>query len=115
MLKTSVINVSTIPSGGKYYTLGGFANGEHPAVVDVQVSWDGLDGFDGYFKFCQRHVSGLNWTDVTGLQTTMGSIDGSESLINHDFTSNLVGIFIDKGSAKFGEISIRVSYVKQAF
>lgn len=42
MLKTINIDVSTIPSGGKYYTLGGFANKEHPSVVDVQVSWDDL-------------------------------------------------------------------------
>jgi hypothetical protein len=115
MLKTINIDVSTIPSGGKYYTLGGFANKEHPSVVDVQVSWDDLDGLTGYFKFCQRHASALNWTDVTGLRTNLSTSDGSESLINHDFTSNIVGVYIDKGNAKYGSIKIMVSYVKQAF
>lgn len=115
MLRTVTIPIETIPSGGLNYTLGGFSNSLKPAVVDVQVSWVGIDGYDGYFKFCQKHSPEMNWSDVTGLLTTMNTSTGSENLINHDFTSNLVSIFISKGTAKTGTIKINVSYVKQAF
>lgn len=116
MLKTVVIPVEKIPAQGKYYTLGAFSSTDpgRLSIVDVQISWDGINAFGGYFKLCQRHSEDLNWTDVTTLNQSFATSTGSENLVIHDFSSGLVSVFINKASATTGTIKIKANAVKFA-
>lgn len=116
MLRPMTIPVVKIPVSGKYYTLGAFSSTDpgRISVVDVQVSWSGINANGGCFKVCQRHNSRMNWSDVSTLSQNLSTTDGSENLVIQDFSSDLVAVFIDRGPATSGEITIVVRPVKFA-
>lgn len=116
MLNTISIPVNAIPAAGQYYTIGSFSNTDpgRLSIVDLQISWDGVNAFTGYFKVCQRHVSDLNWTDVSTLTANLSTASGSEGLVIHDFSSDLVSVFINRALATTGVIKIKANAVKFA-
>ena len=116
MVKTIAIQVDVIPTGGGYYTLGNFS-GTDPgklSIVDIQVSWSGLDATNGLVTALQRHTSDLNWTKITYLTRNLNPADDSENLVIQDFSSGIVGLFINKGTATTGTIYVRVNARKYA-
>jgi hypothetical protein len=118
---TTPIDVRTLTAGGEYVLLATTSNAfKGYDWVSVQIWWDSVDVFDGYFELMERKDSRLVdssgnavWASVPAQTRSITAASGSEIMQDVDLFANEVSIFINKGSALTGNFYWYVSARKQ--
>jgi len=87
-----------------YYYLGDY---EQFNFIDMQCQFSDLDASDCHVYFVEKpDVNAVQWNFVPTLDHIIPSGSCSREMINADFGSKIVGIYINKGTVKCGILKI---------
>ncbi len=78
-------------------------------IVNIQCTWSNINATDGYAKYCEKNnISVVTWNESYNKLITLDIVNDSRMITVENFTSKIVGLFIEKGSITNGILKVHI-------